>query len=263
VSAMDEHICELRDGTRALVRPIRAQDKARLLAGFDALSEETRLLRFHVPTPRLSEEQVRYLTEIDYVDHMAWVAVDLDRDGHPGMGVARYIRIPEEPHVAEAAVTVVDAYQGKGLGTVLLGHLSRSAREHGIEVFRNYVLEENTAMLELLEDLGASRRLEEPGVYTVDMPLSSDDDETDTPAGRVFRAVASGSGHAPWLAFPVAWFRRFSRLPELRLQDDQARGAGNESPQLRAYLDRVLKVHHEAREAREAQEGRSRDDEAG
>jgi RimJ/RimL family protein N-acetyltransferase len=239
----DEHVCELRDGTRALIRPIRADDKARLLEGFDALSAESRMLRFHVPTPRLSEEQVRYLTEIDYVDHMAWVAQDLGRDGHPGMGVARYIRMPREPHVAEAAVTVVDAYQGKGLGTVLLGFLSRSAREHGIEVFRNYVLAENTAMLDLLEELGASRRQEEQGVYTVDMPLDSDADVADTPAGRVFRAVASRPSQGPWLAFPVNWFRRFSRLPELRVDDD---AGGEESPLLRAYLDRVLKAHEEA-----------------
>ena len=98
-----------------------------------------------------------------------------------------------EPEVAEAAITVLDHYQGRGLGTVLLGFLARSARENGIKVFRNYVLSDNVAMLELFDQLGAGRELEGGGVYRVDVPIPEDpDDLPDTPAGRVLKAMASG-----------------------------------------------------------------------
>lgn len=181
----------LRDGTRAWIRPIRPDDKDRLQEGLQRLSPESRYLRFHTGVDRLSESQLRYLTEIDYADHMAWVAVDTDRPGAPGMGVARYVRLPAEPDVAEAAVTVADEHQGKGLGSILLTVLSRSASEHGIRVLRNYVLVENEAMLRLLDELGAQRHDEGDGVYRVDMPLPADPhDLPDTPAKGVLRATA-------------------------------------------------------------------------
>lgn len=181
----------LRDGTRAWIRPIRPDDKDRLQEGLQRLSPESRYLRFHTGVDRLSESQLRYLTEIDYADHMAWVAVDTDQPGTPGMGVARYVRLPAEPDIAEAAVTVIDEHQGKGLGSVLLNVLSRSAIEHGIRVLRNYVLVENEAMLRLLDELGAQRHDEGDGVYRVDMPLPADPrDLPETPAKGVLRATA-------------------------------------------------------------------------
>lgn len=181
----------LRDGTRVRIRPIRPDDKARLQEGLQRLSPQSRYLRFHTGVDRLSDAQLRYLTEIDYADHMAWVAVDPDRHEAAGMGVARYVRLPAEPDVAEAAVTVIDEHQGKGLGSVLLTVLSRSAIEHGIRVLRNYVLVENEAMLALLDELGAQRYEESEGLYRVDMPLPADArDLPETPAKGVLRATA-------------------------------------------------------------------------
>jgi GNAT superfamily N-acetyltransferase len=185
--------CRLRDGRTALIRPIEPDDKWRLVEGLKLLSPESRYLRFHASVERLSEAQLRYFTEIDYHDHMAWVALDPDAPDQPGMAVARYVRLPDEPHVAEAAVTVADAYQGLGLGTILLGLLARTAVSNGIDVFRNYVLADNAAMLELLAQLGSTQIDEGHGVYRVDVPLPENpDDLPDTPAGRVFRAAASG-----------------------------------------------------------------------
>jgi CBS domain-containing protein len=133
----------LRDGTRIGVRPILPEDKDRLRGGFARLSPRSRYRRFLTAVDHLSDEQVRYLTEVDYADHMAWVALDPSAPTQPGVGVARYVRLPEEPTVAEAAVTVLDAYQGKGVRTILQVALAGSALEHGIRSFRGYVLAEN------------------------------------------------------------------------------------------------------------------------
>lgn len=181
----------LRDGSRVHIRPIRPDDKQRLQDGLRRLSRQSRYLRFHAPIEELSEAQLRYLTEIDYADHMAWVAEDAtDPDGR-GLAVARYVRLRREPDVAEAAVTVADEHQGKGLGSILLTLLCRSAIEHGIRSLRNYVLTANEAMLRVFDELGATRVDQGDGVTRVDMPLPRDPDELlETPALRVLRASA-------------------------------------------------------------------------
>jgi RimJ/RimL family protein N-acetyltransferase len=181
----------LRDGSPVLVRPILPDDKDRLVDAFARLSETSRYHRFGTAVRRLTDEQLRYLTEIDYDDHMAWVALDPVAVGRPGLGVARYVRLPAEPEIAEAAVTVVDSRQGLGLGTLLLGVLGLSALAHGIRSFRAYVLEENQAVQDLFAGLGATMHHEGP-MLRVDVPLPDDPRKLpDTPTGRIFRAVAA------------------------------------------------------------------------
>jgi len=184
----DEVRTNLRDGTAVLVRAIRPEDKALLKDGLRRLSEESRLRRFLAPVSELSEGMLAYLTEVDYVDHFAWIAV---LAAHPevGLGVARYVRMKEDPSIAEAAITIVDEYQGKGLGTILLGLLAAKAREVGIIKFRAYVLEDNAPMRALLEELGTEAHHESPGVLVMDTPLDPDR-LPDSPAARVLRAVA-------------------------------------------------------------------------
>jgi len=182
---------EARDGTPILVRPVLPEDADRLREGFQALSEESRYRRFMAPMAELSDDLVRYLTQVDYREHMAWVAVDPTRPDQPGLGVARYVRVAEEPGVAEAAVTVVDSHHGRGIGTILLAMLALTARENGIVRFRGYVLEENAQVLEILRELGGAVQQFEGSVMCVDVPIPEDpDDLPDTPTGRVFRAVA-------------------------------------------------------------------------
>jgi GNAT superfamily N-acetyltransferase len=188
----------LRDGTRVLIRPIEPEDKALLTAGFEQLSEQSRYRRFLAPVPKLTEAQLTYLTEVDHDAHDALVAVDADAPWR-GYGVARYVRLKDQPDVAEAAVTVIDEYQGRGLGTLLLALLARLAIARGIGRFRAYVLEENRPMRDLLESLGADVdhglevQHDSPGLLRMDTPLPSDPDAVlDTPAGEVLRAVARG-----------------------------------------------------------------------
>ncbi len=189
-----------RDGTRIVFRHIRPDDKDGLRRGFEALSPESRYRRFFRHLDHLSDEQLRYLTEVDFKDHGAWLAVLPDEPGEPGVGVARWIRIRDEPDVAEGAVTVADHLHGRGIGSTLLWVAARSAIERGIRAIRVYVQGENHPMLRLLGDLGSPTPHWEDGVAQIDIPLPSDpDDLARTPATLVLRAVAAGElvGEAP------------------------------------------------------------------
>ena len=162
----------LRDGTRVLIRMVGLEDRAQFAEAFQRLSTRSRYLRFHSAVEELDDRQLDYLTQVDQVDHVAWVAIDLDQPQHPGIGVARFVRLEDEPEVAETAVTVLDAYQGRGLGTTLLQVLADAARDRGITTFRAYVLGENRAMLAVLDRLGPTRSEQQSGVYQIDVDLT-------------------------------------------------------------------------------------------
>ncbi|MFH1808519.1 MAG: GNAT family N-acetyltransferase [Pseudomonadota bacterium] len=179
----------LRDGGRVLIRPVCPEDKSALRAGLGQLSVQSRYRRFMAPIKDFTEEQLRYLTEVDYTSHMAWVAWDPDQRTS-GLGIARYVRIADEPEVAEAAVTVVDSHHSRGLGTLLLRYLSRSARQNGIHVFRGYVLEENAPMLRILSELGAQMEPEGNGVLRIETRIPDDDKLSLGSPAQVLKAVA-------------------------------------------------------------------------
>ncbi|MCK6589159.1 MAG: GNAT family N-acetyltransferase [Polyangiaceae bacterium] len=154
---LDVHVYRLNDGTPIVIRPIRPEDRDELVRGFARLGPQSRLQRFMVPKAELTEAMLTYLTEVDGKDHVALVAFtdspDFKRD--VGLGVARFIRLPGEDGVAEAAVTVIDDAQGRGLGKLLLAVLTDEAKKRGIKTFRTEVLASNRAMLRLLEEASA------------------------------------------------------------------------------------------------------------
>jgi RimJ/RimL family protein N-acetyltransferase len=143
------HIAELRDGTRALIRPIGPEDRERLNEGFKAASADSIFLRFLAPQPRLSSSQLDYLTAIDHRRHEALIAVDPETG--QSFGTARYIRDDEHPETAEFAVGVGDRWMRIGLGTALLGALVARAREAGIVRFTGTIHPENVAIKRLVE----------------------------------------------------------------------------------------------------------------
>jgi GNAT superfamily N-acetyltransferase len=155
------------------IRQVRPSDAGLLLRGFARLSDESRYRRFLAPMPELSDSMVRYLTDVDHHDHEALVALD-DATGE-GVGVARYVRDPEDPRRAESAVTVIDDWQGRGVGTLLLELLAARAREEGVERFTALMLASNEEMLELLEGLGPVRIVDrEAGTVEVETPLPAE-----------------------------------------------------------------------------------------
>ena len=165
----------LRDGTPDRLRPIAPKDRERLIEGWKQLSAKSRYLRVMRNKDELSDRDLTYLTQIDYSDHFAWAAETLDSADTPGVGIARYVRVADEPHVAEAAVAVVDELQRVGLGRLLLEALAQSARENGISRFRAYVTGSNRQVLDALAAIGADRVGVEDGAFIMEIPLPESD----------------------------------------------------------------------------------------
>lgn len=165
---------ELRDGTRALLRPVLPEDRGRLQHGLLRMSAESRYRRFFSYTPGLSGEQLRYFTEIDQENHVAWIALDPLTARHSGIGIARFIRMKDQPNMAEIAIAAVDAFQDQGLGTALLAILYLMAQKRGITTLRAVVLIENSAMTSWFRRLGAKGGLQTAGVAEMDLIIHSD-----------------------------------------------------------------------------------------
>ena len=144
-----------RGAADLLIRPISPDDKQALVDGFERLGAESRYRRFLSPHNRLSQAELRYLTEVDHSDHEALVAIDPNT--HQGAGIARYVRSRRDPTAAELAIAVVDDWQRMGVGTRLAAALTDRARQEGITTFTALVLANNEPMLNLARQLGPVR----------------------------------------------------------------------------------------------------------
>jgi RimJ/RimL family protein N-acetyltransferase len=161
----------LRDGRRVRIRPVTPADKARIVHAMDAMSPQTRYLRFHAVRTGFTDRELRHLTELDYEHHVAWGAIAEDEPGRPGVAVARFIRDPEEPDTAEFSITVVDAWQRSGLGSLLLRTLIVSAAERRIRRLTGTVLPENTAALRMFERFGGRPYEFDDDAVIVEIPV--------------------------------------------------------------------------------------------
>jgi GNAT superfamily N-acetyltransferase len=158
----------LRDGAQVAVRPIEAADRQALNAAFENLSAQSRYTRFLMPMTHLTSSMLRYLTDVDHHDHEALVAIDPATEAL--VGVARYVKTGHGR--AEAAVTVADEWQGRGVGTLLLERLADRARAEGVCAFTALVLAHNDAMIALLRALGPVRQVSrEMGAVEIEADL--------------------------------------------------------------------------------------------
>lgn len=166
-----EHV--LADGTRIVVRPIRRDDAPELRRAFESLSPQARYRRFFGAVDSLSDEMLEYLTNVDGENHFALVAgiESPDLKTETGIGVARFIRLPDDAEAAEAAVTVVDGMQQRGVGRILLTTLAQAARERGIRRFRATILANNTPMQRIAEESGARVRREDDETLSLEIEL--------------------------------------------------------------------------------------------
>ncbi len=162
---------QVRDGTHLMLRPVLPGDSERTVHGHIQFSSETLYRRFmtpRLPTPAL----LHYLSEVDYVDHFVWVMTD----GSDPVADARFVRDENDPKLAEIAFTVADAYQGRGIGTFLIGALSVAAKVDGIERFSARMLSDNAPMRAIMDRHGAVWQREDVGVITtiIDVPRRRD-----------------------------------------------------------------------------------------
>jgi RimJ/RimL family protein N-acetyltransferase len=186
---MEERV-RLRDDACVVIRPVRPEDRELFVAGFDRMSEESRYRRFMAHKKRLSERELDFFTRLDHDAHEAIGA--LDASTGEGVGVARMHRHESDPSLAEAAVTIVDGWQGRGLGGLLLGRLADRARALGVHRFDASLLTTNRAMLALFERLGCMKAQREGlDVLTIDVELPLDDPREEA-LDAALRCVAEG-----------------------------------------------------------------------
>jgi acetyl coenzyme A synthetase (ADP forming)-like protein len=162
----------LKDGSSILLRPIRMDDARSWVEFVGRLSTRTKYLRFHhVPGDMGVEDAVRFCT-VDYHNTFAFVAEVLREKKRDIVAIGRYYRLPDH-HSAEAALTIEDSYQDRGLGTSILEQLANLARENGIDTFKTDVLAGNAQMMNVLKDYGVQFSSElRGGVYHVTFPIA-------------------------------------------------------------------------------------------
>ncbi len=158
----------LRDGSTIRVRPVRATDREGLLGFLEALSPESRWFRFFSGGGNL-EQAAAWAADVDYVDRLGLVATV----GEEERIVAHAVSIQMGGGRAEVAFAVADELQGRGVATILLGHLASAARARGIQTFAAVVLPENHRMLQVFRDSGLPVSVHaEPGLLAVELPTS-------------------------------------------------------------------------------------------
>lgn len=185
-----------------LIRGLLPSDRDELAERYLELSPEARRMRFFNAPDHLSSRLLDYLVDVDGPDRSALVAFAIDDDGAPGVGIARYVRSREDPTCAEAAVTVLDAYQTRGIATALLLRLAEEARQNGISTFTASVMWENRELLDGLRAFGAQVEPSEPGVASVRVTLPPSEVELpETELHRILRVFAERVGDKIGLRF--------------------------------------------------------------
>ena len=157
----------LRDGRTLEVRALKPSDEADMLAAVGRIGAQSLYRRFMGAKRGFSDKERAFFLNVDFVNHVALVAVVKEGDRATIVAGGRYI--DERPGTAEIAFAVVDDYQGQGIGAVLLRHLAALAREAGLKEFTAEVLPDNTPMLKVFERSGLkfSSKRSADGIHAV------------------------------------------------------------------------------------------------
>lgn len=184
------------------IRPVRTSDGPLLEGAYERLSEESRYLRFFSARSKLGPRLVESLTNIDHENHFAWAVFDPDQpseiDDESGLAVgsARLIR-DEDPTSAEAALAVVDGYQGRGIGRFLIELLVATAADVGAETLRFEILRQNRAMIGVISSMGASGHAVPGDRSVVEYRLTVPDaDDIAVPAGALYALLRHAAAEA-------------------------------------------------------------------
>jgi acetyltransferase len=169
----------LPDGERVVIRPVLPQDEALTNAYFQDLRARSRYERFLGPMRTLPAGLAAYLTHVDYSNHLALVAEVFVDGRETVIAEARYAR-GEDKTSAEFAVSVADAWQGKGLARLLLGKIGRHAARTGVTRFRGETLASNERLLRLARKSGFTVQPspDVPGLMLLEKVLQDDPQAT-------------------------------------------------------------------------------------
>ena len=167
----------LRDGSTVHVRPVRPDDREALKRFLERLSPDSRSLRFFSLGVNL-DGAADWAADVDYDLRFGLVALGGTRQAV--VGHATWSRDDPDDDHAEVAFEIADAYQGNGLGTILLAHLADAAQERGVSAFEAEVLPHNHRMAEVFRESGfAVRTRSGPDVLRVEFPTEMSDDALD------------------------------------------------------------------------------------
>ncbi len=207
-AASRPQVVRLRSGDVVWIRQVCPDDVPALARAYAKLSEESRYRRFFTARSELSDKILHAAADVDHENHEALVALPL-LSGEI-VGECRFIRLHDRPDTADLAVTVIDAWQGRGLASALLARLSARALEAGIAYFTAEILAENRAALGMLAKLG------NVGTETVGTVVEahieiSEPSEVGS-AELVNLLVAAARGEITGIPAP---FRRLARAPDV------------------------------------------------
>jgi RimJ/RimL family protein N-acetyltransferase len=169
------HKGTLKNGTLVFVRFLKQSDKEYIEKGYKELSFKSQYFRFISPPKSLSDKYLKYLTEVDNKNHVAMIAFAIEKQSKTAIGVARYIRLVDNPSSAEYAITVTDSFQNKGLGTILFNLLIEHAKKNNISNLIGYILSENYPMLKIVKHHNIDIQREKGSLLRVVLPLKKDD----------------------------------------------------------------------------------------
>lgn len=142
----------LRDGRSIEIRALRPEDETQMLAALSRTSQQSLYRRFFGVKKSFSEQEKAFFLDVDFIDHVALVATIKQNDDTAIVGGARYV--VAAPGIAEVAFTVIDDFQGKGLGSALLRHLVLLAKRASLKQLTADVLPENIAMMNIFRKSG-------------------------------------------------------------------------------------------------------------
>lgn len=134
------------------IRRLAGGERRPVVQVFEGLSERSRLRRFLAPKPSLRDAELEHLVDVGCCGRQAVVATDVATG--EAVGIARYVRVGADPHTAEVAFEVVDAWQGRGVGRRLIDALAAVAADEGIHRLTATVAVGNQGALALLKRLG-------------------------------------------------------------------------------------------------------------
>lgn len=152
---------KLENGTRICIRPITANDEDRLRDGIAELSDRSRYLRFFTNLKRVPETIIHRLADADGEHHIAWGAIDFDKDDKPAIGAVHAMRDGHEAK-ADLAIGILDDYHAMGIARMLLTALVFDCARQGITTLVADTLAENKKAIGLFRSLGA-KSISEPG----------------------------------------------------------------------------------------------------
>ncbi len=234
----DQGYCEdltLPDGGVMRLRLTRAEDREGIVQAFASLSVETRVQRWFYPKMKLTDEELDAIVCPLDDDHGAISAIELGPDGAEvaPIGIARFVRSKEDPEAAEIAITIVDAWQGLGIGRILLHRLLAMVSERGIPFVEGRLQADNRAIRHLLEPYvpqGGFRREDSTLQFRFPVPAAGDPlmaqlARNAAAVVSMFKRMAEGA-----IVLPLALAERQLRsvgpkalLEELRRKDQESK----------------------------------------